>query len=361
MSKKKTKKSSENDLKSFKLNYLQFKVKVFLILKILTCNFYMESKFSLVKKLICPGIVGFTVISTTSKVPYSLMNTEIFTKTSNVLMIFGLSQIFSKVTAVSVYGKKIENLVSWFGEIEKEELWSILEVSAGNRLQRTLFYAKMAIMSTATLFFVTITLMASFYFMSDSLLFWTPFKSRNFEFFIQFFFLYLLIIFLIVVESLLLILGFFFVCIINVFLDAVRKLDDEACVRTSGGIMRKFYSQHLEILEKLCDLQEVFRGIQTCQVASNLLIIVGTLYMMQIYPHGFVNHIIFLNIVAQFFTICLFGEFIHSKTEQIFTALYLTRWYEMKKDDQMILLMMMKKTQKPVSLKIAGMYEINMQ
>ncbi|GAB0100768.1 Odorant receptor [Sergentomyia squamirostris] len=159
--------------------------------------------------------------------------------------------------------------------------------------------------------------------------------------------------------TVLLTLGFYIVTILHIFVECIEVLDQDL-ESVELQFIRKLHRLHLEILDKLQEFETLFSKIQMVQTATSLPLIVGGFLLLRLYPHSLLCYLMYMVFILQFFVLCFFGEFIHSKTEQIFTALYMTRWYEMSLEDQMILLMMMKNTITPFTLMAAGMYNINM-
>ncbi|GAB0089604.1 hypothetical protein DMENIID0001_041760 [Sergentomyia squamirostris] len=160
--------------------------------------------------------------------------------------------------------------------------------------------------------------------------------------------------------AVLLILGFYIVTILNIFSDGIAVLDQEIRNAIDQKYLRNLHLLHLEIQINLREFETLFYRIQIVQIVTSLPLIVGGQLLILLYPTSLISYLMYMVFIRQFFVNSIFGECIHSKTAGIFTALYLTRWYEMSLSDQMILLMMMKNTIKPFAIKAAGMYSINM-
>lgn len=199
------------------------------------------------------------------------------------------------------------------------------------------------------------------FYITNILIFRIPILPRIAEYIWQSIALTVSITFLIIVECLLLFFGLYFVAIFNIYLDSIDRLNDKDFVKSSRSHMRHYHQKHLQILVKLKEFDTIFSSIQIILLGSATPLIIGTLYLIRLYPTLLIGYLMFLPVMLQFLEVCIFGEFIHSKTDKIFSALYLTRWYDLSKEDQMILLMIMNMTLKPFSLKAAGMYEINMR
>lgn len=196
---------------------------------------------------------------------------------------------------------------------------------------------------------------------SDTLVYPLPLLTRGQQFIWQSFAIICILISVIAVEAIFLTIGFFIVGILNIFLDAIEKLNNEEFISTPNFSLKNYYLKHLEIMVKLKEFETFFSSVQIVQLITSFPLIVAGLFMIRLYPTMVVCYSDYLLCLAQFFIVCLFGEFVHSKTEKIFRHLYLTKWYSMSTNNQLILLIMMKMAFKPFSLKAAGMYEINMR
>lgn len=195
---------------------------------------------------------------------------------------------------------------------------------------------------------------------TDTLNFRIPFLPGTLEFVWQYIAIVGSAFFLIMAEFLLIYFGFYFWAILNIFLESIKNLNNDY-VRSSRYHFRQYHKKHLDILLRLKHFDALLTTIQIIQMGTCLPMTIGTLYLIRLYPNWIVVYLMFIASITEIFEICFFGEVIHSKTEKIFTALYLTKWYEMSREDQMILLMMMRMTITPFSLKAAGMYNINMR
>lgn len=63
--------------------------------------------------------------------------------------------------------------------------------------------------------------------------------------------------------------------------------------------------------------------------------------------------------LMQTFFLCLIGDILFEKASLISTSLYLTKWYEMKLEDQQRILIMIAMAQKPYGIKAAGLVDVS--
>uniref|UniRef100_A0A3F2ZDD1 Uncharacterized protein n=1 Tax=Lutzomyia longipalpis TaxID=7200 RepID=A0A3F2ZDD1_LUTLO len=291
---------SKNPEKSFKVDFFHLKVKIFLILKIISCDFHTLQGYPFKRKLIFPTIALMIFISCGLNLPSALADDKTAAGKATCLIIFAAGfQIVFKVLAICLYAKDIRCLICWFGEVEENAFWTSLGVPVDRHLRTTLHYLKLTIKFVALTFFVTGNLMAFKYFWTDILIFYVPFLSRGCKFLCQYFILFAMAVFVFIAETSLLVLGFFFVGIINIFFDAIEKLDEIKFIESSKKVpMRTYHKKHVEILKKLKDLENIFSGIQTAQLASSLPMAIGTFYLLRLYPNEIIYYTMIFTILG---------------------------------------------------------------
>lgn len=117
---------------------------------------------------------------------------------------------------------------------------------------------------------------------------------------------------------------------------------------------------HCNILEKFGIFERIFYYAFTLQFASNVVIIMFIFFLLQA-NGGFAFLPMFLSLTIQLGLHCLLGQLIYSQTERISTELYYTDWYKLPLKVQKMILIMMYMSHRPFGLKVAGMYDINIQ
>ncbi|GAB0100769.1 hypothetical protein DMENIID0001_168560 [Sergentomyia squamirostris] len=272
-----------------------------------------------------------------------------------------MCEVSDKISSTSKSGSSFNSLVcySFDPDVHTDPKWKSLGNFVELRLKNCLKYLRVTLKFMTVFGVMTIMFLAINYYFTDFIIFYCPMVSRELQHFIQVIFIIVLTPLFLLIITVMLTLGFYFVTILYIFIDSIKVLDQDL-ESVEVQYIRKLHRLHLEILKKLQEFETLFSQIQIVQTATSLPLIVGGQLLLRFYPSSFIWYLICMLFVLDFFAFCVFGEFIHSKTEQIFTALYITRWYEMSLEDQMILLMMMKNTITPFTLMAAGMYNINM-
>uniref|UniRef100_A0A3F2ZEM5 Odorant receptor n=1 Tax=Phlebotomus papatasi TaxID=29031 RepID=A0A3F2ZEM5_PHLPP len=351
---------SELVLEAFQLDYLKFQKVVYQVLGLLQGNTHPEKKSSILKKCLTIGIMAIFIISLFLNVNYEFEGELRMAISTYSLNIVGCFQVFCKLIVLNLFSEEIKQLIGWIGAFHVDPVWKDYTSFVKERFQITLRFLKavekfVVFGGTAMGQLILLT-----YFWNGTILFRIPYLQGSIKYFWQHIAMTYIVLFYILIEFIHLFFGFYFVAILNIFIDSLEKLDNENFIKSSRNHLKDYHKIHLEIWQKLKDFVRVFSFVQNIQAAACLPLIVNSFYNSTIYPNIFLNHLILIPVITQLFEICLLGEFFDSKTTEIFRKLYLSKWYEMSRDDKMILVLMMRMTIKPFSLKVAGIYNINM-
>uniref|UniRef100_A0A3F2ZEP4 Odorant receptor n=1 Tax=Phlebotomus papatasi TaxID=29031 RepID=A0A3F2ZEP4_PHLPP len=158
-------------------------------------------------------------------------------------------------------------------------------------------------------------------------------------------------------DSLYICAGFYLIAVLNIFHDTVLCLDNSELV-DKKKFLKMCYLFHSKILTNLELFNCIFNNVLSAQAVSSTfyVFLVFVLFLVDGSPTFLAPAI---TIYSQFAALCIFGELIYAKSEKIFVALYLTKWYDFDVNEQKFLLMMMHASMKPFGFKLAGIYEIN--
>lgn len=181
--------------------------------------------------------------------------------------------------------------------------------------------------------------------------------AKFFAYLHQFIVLQLVILIVLVSESTLVVIGFNFLAIINIFRDMIRQLDNPK-VTDKTNFLIEIHKFHCGILKNFKLFSDIFGYVFAVQFGTSGIFMLFIFYLIQ--SDDAVAFLpLYVTLFVQFGVICIFGELIFSKTENIFTELYLTKWYDYNVKEQKMLLLMMCMARRPFGLKAAGMYDIN--
>ncbi|XP_059614867.1 odorant receptor 67c-like [Phlebotomus argentipes] len=185
----------------------------------------------------------------------------------------------------------------------------------------------------------------------------TPYLTRHS---IQLTLLSFVAVYLVFTDLVIIAIALYFGPPLNILLDCIRTLDDSSVLKREKNFFLLLHIYHNNIIEKLQAFSKLFYYTFIVQLSASFLLLLFMFFMMQkTHDYHFLCPMI-LGIFFQFSAFCFFGAFIFGKTEQIFTELYLTKWYEFSNKDKQILMLMMMMSQRPFGFKAAGIYDINL-
>uniref|UniRef100_A0A240SYL9 Uncharacterized protein n=1 Tax=Phlebotomus papatasi TaxID=29031 RepID=A0A240SYL9_PHLPP len=147
---------------------------------------------------------------------------------------------------------------------------------------------------------------------------------------------------------------------INTINDLIKVLDDKEAANQCENILIIIHKKHSQIINILSTLNEIIYSISLVQLFTSTFMFLVLFTSARTQPMEIVFYLFMLCVVSQLFLLCAFGEVIFSKTQDIFTELYLTKWYDMNLNNQRAILMMMQMAKAPYGLKAGGMFDINM-
>ncbi|GAB0087732.1 hypothetical protein DMENIID0001_020750 [Sergentomyia squamirostris] len=142
--------------------------------------------------------------------------------------------------------------------------------------------------------------------------------------------------------------------------ELIALLDDKEKANQCPNLLIHIHKKHAEIIRILFTLNEIIYIISLVQLFTSTSMFLVLFTSAKTQPFEIVFYIFMLCVVSQLLLLCAFGEMIFSKTQNIFTKLYLTRWYDMSLANQKIILMMMRMSEAPYGLKAGGMYDLNL-
>uniref|UniRef100_A0A3F2ZEQ2 Odorant receptor n=1 Tax=Phlebotomus papatasi TaxID=29031 RepID=A0A3F2ZEQ2_PHLPP len=275
----------------------------------------------------------------------------------------GVVQITTKTLVPSLKETELNELLLWIRELHKNHTFSLITQSAATHFKKIQSIIKILhklfflAYFTAAVFTIGYAVYSNFVAHAIP---WIPVnenESNIYHHIHQAIVLPIISVILSSCDCLLVTIGFYIIAIQNVFHDMIVQLDDPN-LENKKQFLKTIYILHCEILKKFRIFNDVYFYVFTVQAGSNALIIMFIFYIIRI-ETNIVFVPLVLGIYFQFGLLCIFGEFIFSKSEDIFTDLYLTKWYEFDLSDQKVFLMMMCISKYPFGLKAAGMYDIN--
>ncbi|XP_059611079.1 odorant receptor 4-like [Phlebotomus argentipes] len=165
---------------------------------------------------------------------------------------------------------------------------------------------------------------------------------------------------LLIFDCFIIYIALYFISSLDILLDCIRSLDDSSTLQKEKDLLLYIHFYHLKIIRNLRLFSNLLYYVFVIHLVTNPIFFFLTFYMIQQWDNFLFVYVLTSAMYFQFGILCVFGQMIFSKTEIIFTELYLTKWYEFSKDSQKMLKMMMIVSQRPFGFKAAEMYDINL-
>uniref|UniRef100_A0A3F2ZEB7 Odorant receptor n=1 Tax=Phlebotomus papatasi TaxID=29031 RepID=A0A3F2ZEB7_PHLPP len=342
--------------------YLRFEKFVRRVVGILSPSFLPRKLFGGREKFSVLIFEIYFFISTVFTMIY--LARKLTTFVLSVMIVAGTIQLITKTILVLSNTNELNILFLFIQQMYKINEIEMINISTSYHLKRILRITKLLLIILIPVCFLAGAGMISYFVYIDSLLIAVPgvFPSANSSLLYQHVHQILILqtstLIIVISDMTLIIIGFYFIAILNIFRDTIRLLDNSEL-----GNKRQFlintHKFHCNILEKFKLFSRVFYYTFTVQIGSSVVFILIIVFLLR-YEGSFGFYPLCVAIFAQFGAICIFGEFIFSKTDGLLIELYLTKWYEFNLSEQRIILMMMLMSQRPFGLKAAGMYNINL-
>uniref|UniRef100_A0A240SXT8 Odorant receptor n=1 Tax=Lutzomyia longipalpis TaxID=7200 RepID=A0A240SXT8_LUTLO len=153
-------------------------------------------------------------------------------------------------------------------------------------------------------------------------------------------------------------LGLLVMAEINILTDYMKLLNEK--IKTDPKFLSKMIKRHCSVIENLNLLSDILSDTSFLHLfASCATFMFGFSFIMK-YPEEFLNYLLILAATMLSLHICILGEFIGLKSENLSETLYLINWYELSLKDQKSFLIILGMAQREYGLKAAGMYDVNL-
>uniref|UniRef100_A0A240SXR1 Odorant receptor n=1 Tax=Lutzomyia longipalpis TaxID=7200 RepID=A0A240SXR1_LUTLO len=145
---------------------------------------------------------------------------------------------------------------------------------------------------------------------------------------------------------------------LNILNDYIKVTNEK--IKTDPNFFRKIIIRHCSVIENVNLLSEIISKTSFLQLfASCVVFLFGFSFIMKSFS-TFVNYSMLLAGVMLSLHICIIGEFIRYKTDELSETLYLTNWHELTLKDKKTFLIILGMAQREYGLKAAGMYDVNL-
>uniref|UniRef100_A0A240SY03 Odorant receptor n=1 Tax=Lutzomyia longipalpis TaxID=7200 RepID=A0A240SY03_LUTLO len=145
---------------------------------------------------------------------------------------------------------------------------------------------------------------------------------------------------------------------LNILSDYMKLLNEK--IKTDQKFLRKIIKRHCSVVKNLNLLSKIISETTSLQLLlTGVALLFGFTFLIK-YTTGIGNYIIIICGGSLSLPICVLGEFIKLKTENLSETFYQTNWYELSLKDQKTFLIILGMAQREYGLKAAGMYDVNL-
>uniref|UniRef100_A0A3F2ZDG7 Odorant receptor n=1 Tax=Lutzomyia longipalpis TaxID=7200 RepID=A0A3F2ZDG7_LUTLO len=271
----------------------------------------------------------------------------------------GLGSIFTKVCTVCFYEKKIVELFKWIEDFYLENSEPNLTKLRAESFNRTLWILKLFLKFYITSIALVITYVNFFYLINDIQVINIPWMSKTTNVYLQLVFYSSYILVYGIPIMCFGCMGIIFIGILKFYNESIALLEKSEEDILGDGFILILYKLHCEIYGKFCIYESIFAFSVFFDLFFNTTSMIGIMLLTRLYPDISIFYIIFITLASQILIYCIFGQLIFTETEKISDNLYLTKWYDLNREDKRTLLLMMMMSSRPFGLKAAGMYNIN--
>uniref|UniRef100_A0A7G3AFB9 Putative conserved plasma membrane protein n=1 Tax=Lutzomyia longipalpis TaxID=7200 RepID=A0A7G3AFB9_LUTLO len=265
------------------------------------------------------------------------------------------------------FGRLLQNISKIYEEQEEdEELGRILEKHLMNSLKIFKFCDRCGI----RIFFIASILCSSYFRLNADygLTYELPFiASDNFkDKFLWKEFLYILQGFFYInlaIATISLDIGIVFLCLkviaeMNILSDYMKVLNEK--IKTDPKFFGKIIKRHCSLIENVNLLNNIISKISFYHLILACFALLFGMTFLITYATGIANYIIIVCGGSLSLPMCILGEIIRNKTDDISDILYLTNWYELSVKEQKMFLIILGMAQREYGLKAGGMYDVNL-
>ncbi|GAB0086878.1 hypothetical protein DMENIID0001_010810 [Sergentomyia squamirostris] len=293
-------------------------------------------------------------------------NIGVTIKIMNALMFEGILQYILKNLGGAVYHKQFIILTNWIEDLYKvrEENEVIREI-VENETKKAL---KFCITSYKIYIYLMYTGSFALFmglFLNDAILI----QIRNFDIdsnswtyhMIQMVSIVIIARWHCLADAAIIFIGIYIIIYVNIVNRMIKSLTtDPAKVTLCPDLLIGTLKKHVKILEIFGHFNDAIKLISLLQLTLSLFMLLTLLFGLQVNSMELSIYLPFICVMVQLFILCCFGEFIQSRTEDIFQNLYLTNWHEMNLKDQKVIYFMLINSLNAIGLKAGGMYNISL-
>uniref|UniRef100_A0A3F2ZEH2 Odorant receptor n=1 Tax=Phlebotomus papatasi TaxID=29031 RepID=A0A3F2ZEH2_PHLPP len=344
--------------------YLELEEFLKRLMRILNLSFIPGKTLKSYRKYIPTTFLFYVFISAIFTILYHEQDLTIFLL--RIIPVVGFSQLIAKSLSLHADSEELKTLFLYFQEAHRVHKFQLITDTSRIHLKKSLSTIKTIIRFAIPVMFSVGFGLASYFIYVDKMflaipgIFPTPNVTSFYQHIHQVSVLLLTDLIFIIEDSVIISIGFYFIAILNIFLSIIKHINTFLDINSKRQYLVQLYEIHCNILDKFGIFQKVFYYTITLQIATSVVIIMFIFFLLQT-EGGIAFLPMFFSVTSQVGLVCLLGQLMYSQTERFSTELYLTNWWELGSKEQKMILIMMYISHRPIGLKLAGMYDINVK
>uniref|UniRef100_A0A3F2ZDH7 Odorant receptor n=1 Tax=Lutzomyia longipalpis TaxID=7200 RepID=A0A3F2ZDH7_LUTLO len=142
-----------------------------------------------------------------------------------------------------------------------------------------------------------------------------------------------------------------------ILIDNIKLMNEK--IKTDPNFLRKIIKRHCSVIENVKLLNNIIFEASSVQLIFTFVsLLFGFTFLIK-HSMGIGNYMIIICGATLGLPICILGEFINVKTDELSDTLYFCNWYDLNLRDQKIFLVTIGMAQREYKLKALGMYNVN--
>uniref|UniRef100_A0A3F2ZDE6 Odorant receptor n=1 Tax=Lutzomyia longipalpis TaxID=7200 RepID=A0A3F2ZDE6_LUTLO len=291
--------------------------------------------------------------------------------TNNILMAFlilsGVTQVLLKnFSGLAIDEEVLKQLNQWIRSLY-EEIVDDLEIQhiISNNLRRITDFWKIAFkLGYLTVFVVSTAFpISSMLKGEEGIIFAYPYMPTDFPYslqlrhLIQWLILYSPSYNLINCDLSIFYVGLQFFGAININDEIIKYWNED--IQAKSALIKTIAKRHCDIIKNIDYFQDVLLWISFTHFVTSTFILLFLFTLIRTNVAVEIAVLVLIFIQAELFLLCLFGEIIQVKMEQLLKTFYLTNWYDLSVKDQKAFLIILGMMQRTYTLRAARLYDIN--
>ncbi|XP_059612823.1 odorant receptor 4-like [Phlebotomus argentipes] len=190
-----------------------------------------------------------------------------------------------------------------------------------------------------------------------------PFLQANYglekelAYILQLIFMVLTSVYILIIDLIIIFFGLQIMAALNILKAYIELVNVK--IKSAPNYLKCIIKRHCDVIQNIHWLNNAIKELSFVQFLCSTFILLLMFLFVRKEQSQFSAYFLCVCGLTQILALCLFGEFIKIKADNLSTTLYLINWYEMSLKDQRTFLIILGMAQKKYRLKAAGMYSVS--